>query len=303
MGVSKPIIAAVDPRREDVAPAALGAMLAQVLDARLVLAAVYAVDLSIDNLYPEYARTLGRDADRAVDRVAALIGDTGIPVSTTAIADGSSPARALRALAEREDAQLLVIGSSERGPVGRVSSGAVTDRLLHHAPCPVAIAPAGFAPTGLRLIGVGYTDRPDGHAALDFAQRLAASADARVRILSVAEPSPARLDGALEPLAQDYLRLAHDEAARMALEQGIAALPADRSAGGRLLTGSAADALSHASRDLDLLVCGTRGHGPMRTAVLGGTSHSLVRRAHCPVIVVPGGRPAELESAKEAMAP
>ena len=280
-------------------------MLAHVLDAPLVVAAVYSVDLSIDNLYPEYARALGREAERAVDRVAALIDDAGISVTTTAVPDGTAPARALCALARREDAQLLVIGSSERGPVGRVSPGAVTDRLLHHAPpCPVAIAPAGFLPEdGLRLIGVGYTDRPDGHAALAFAQRLAASADARVRILSVAEPPPARLDGALEPLAHDYVQLAHTEAARMALEQGETALPADRSAGSRLLTGRAADALTRASQELDLLVCGTRGHGPVRTAVVGGTSHALARHARCPVVLVPGGRPAELGTTKEAIAP
>jgi nucleotide-binding universal stress UspA family protein len=36
---------------------------------------------------------------------------------------------------------------------------------------------------------------------------------------------------------------------------------------------------------VDLLVCGSRGYGPVRTLMLGSTSHALVREAACPVLV------------------
>ena len=60
----------------------------------------------------------------------------------------------------------------------------------------------------------------------------------------------------------------------------------------RLLTGSLvdsrpADALAEASGAFGLLVCGSRGYGPVRTLLLGGTSHALVRKAGCAVLVVP----------------
>jgi hypothetical protein len=77
--MSKPIIAAVDPRREDVAPAALGALLARVTGAPVILAAAYPVDLSIDNLHPDYARTLRLDTERALRRVATAADRAGIP--------------------------------------------------------------------------------------------------------------------------------------------------------------------------------------------------------------------------------
>ncbi|HEX2411694.1 MAG TPA: universal stress protein [Solirubrobacteraceae bacterium] len=32
---------------------------------------------------------------------------------------------------------------------------------------------------------------------------------------------------------------------------------------------------------------GSRGHGPMRRVLLGGVSSRLMRRAACPVVVVP----------------
>ena len=47
----------------------------------------------------------------------------------------------------------------------------------------------------------------------------------------------------------------------------------------------------------ELLVVGSRGHGPLRSAVLGSVSRELASRARCPVVVVPSGerwtRPAD----------
>ena len=45
-----------------------------------------------------------------------------------------------------------------------------------------------------------------------------------------------------------------------------------------------------------MLVCGSRGYGPVRTLLLGGTSHGLVRKAACPVLVVAPGSPAQIST-------
>jgi nucleotide-binding universal stress UspA family protein len=54
------------------------------------------------------------------------------------------------------------------------------------------------------------------------------------------------------------------------------------------VAGRPATQLRRRSAALDLLVVGTRGHGPVRRLLLGSTSTRLVREAHCPVLVVPG---------------
>ncbi|WP_166179251.1 universal stress protein [Rubrobacter tropicus] len=41
--------------------------------------------------------------------------------------------------------------------------------------------------------------------------------------------------------------------------------------------------------DAGLVVVGSRGLGPLRRAVMGGVSRSVVRHAHCPVLVARGG--------------
>jgi nucleotide-binding universal stress UspA family protein len=57
----------------------------------------------------------------------------------------------------------------------------------------------------------------------------------------------------------------------------------------RKIEGGAAEALADTSADLDLLVVGSRGYGPLRAVLLGSVSTALVRSAQSPLVVVPRG--------------
>jgi hypothetical protein len=48
--------------------------------------------------------------------------------------------------------------------------------------------------------------------------------------------------------------------------------------------------------NLDLLVCGSRGYGPLRAVLLGSVSRVVTSAAACPVIVLPRGVRASLEA-------
>ena len=50
-----------------------------------------------------------------------------------------------------------------------------------------------------------------------------------------------------------------------------------------------ADILLRVSEHVDMLVCGSRGYGPIRSILLGGVSRRVVDGAHCPVLVLPRG--------------
>ena len=111
----------------------------------------------------------------------------------------SSPARALHDTATSARADLIVVGSSHRGPVGRVLLGSVAERLLSGAPCAVAIAPRGYAgrqSRRLQRIVVAFDGSPEAHLALSTACALAGRTRGSVRALTVIEPPPAGPDRA-----------------------------------------------------------------------------------------------------------
>ena len=58
---------------------------------------------------------------------------------------------------------------------------------------------------------------------------------------------------------------------------------------GVVLEGRPWAALAAYSEQLDVLFVGSRGYGPLRAVITGGTSGPLLRHAHCPVLVLPRG--------------
>jgi nucleotide-binding universal stress UspA family protein len=163
-----------------------------------------------------------------------------------------------------------VLGSTGRGLAGRVVAGETAKAALHHAPCPVLIAPRGLAASGrpprLQTIGVGFDGTAEAIHARERAQTLARAAGGRLVLLTAVSSADRDGDGTRERLSD---RIGdHD------LE---------------VLEGSPADALVARSTGLDVLALGSRGWGPVRRLLLGSTSEHVVRDAGCAVLVVPRG--------------
>ena len=203
----------------------------------------------------------------------------------------SSAAHGLHDIAESESAEMIVVGSFGEGPSRRLFPGSTADRLLSGATCAVAVAPRGLRKhpeRELQRIGVAYIDTLDGRAALDAAARLAVRAGATLTLYT-AVPSRAEVPALL--LAKDSDEAFVDRAEdtyESALDEAMADLPSGIEATAQILPGSPVDVLAELDDDdVDLLVCGSRGYGPVRHVLLGGVSSRLVRRAASPVLVVP----------------
>jgi nucleotide-binding universal stress UspA family protein len=198
-----------------------------------------------------------------------------------------SPARELTLLAEDADVGVVVVGSTHQGAVGRVLIGSVGEKLLHGAPCAVAVAPVGFCETnhfGSRPIGVGYTGSPESREALSWAESLARRLGSGLRLITaIREFNPAHPPGLVG--APDYRTLVRDDVAnaQAAAAEEIKDIEVER----LIVDGDPAEVLAEQGAELDLLVVGSRGYGPMRRALLGGVSGRIIRTAPCPVVVTP----------------
>jgi nucleotide-binding universal stress UspA family protein len=202
---------------------------------------------------------------------------------------GRSAARALYEYAEDQDADLIVVGSSHRGKVGRILPGSVGESLLRGAPCAVAVAPRGFARrqhAGFQRIGIAYDGSQEADLALKQAAALASSLDAELRVITAIPlltsfyPSSDVMAALLDDHRQFY---------RDILETGISKLGDYSSVEAVLEEGDPAAVLAEQGIELDLLVMGSRGYGPVRSALLGAISSAVMRTAPCPVLITPRG--------------
>jgi nucleotide-binding universal stress UspA family protein len=198
-----------------------------------------------------------------------------------------SVALGLEVVARDTHAELIVVGSTHRGKVGQVVPGSVGDRLLSGSPCGIAVAPRGYTrATRSDVVGVGYDGEPEAEEALKLAEDLARASGASLRMIAAAPPIETLEPGRIAHTAPGYARRVQDHLRRRLVEAGQRLDPEIQHALA-FEEGDAAEVLCAESETLDLLVLGSRGYGPIRRVLLGGTASKVMRAASCAVIVVP----------------
>lgn len=286
------VMVGFDGREQSRDALALGSSLARAEGAQLLVACIYAVGPMLEGT--DYDPVIDPAFESGEERLARAERVNGLFAEVERELDGApfvrcealgSPARCLDEIAEDENVDLIVLGSTHQGKLGRVYPGSTAERLMSGGPCAVAVAPRGFARrehSGLGIIGVGYDGAPESKLALRAAAELARRLDASLRLIAVLrEPQPSRLRGpyisALRERLAEVLREGASSVEGIEVECVLPEAP------------NPAAALADQGVELDLLVVGSRGYGPLRRALLGGVSGDVVRMAPCPVLVTPRG--------------
>jgi nucleotide-binding universal stress UspA family protein len=228
-------------------------------------------------------------------------------LTTARTDDGES----LAELARDQNADLVVLGSSHRGPVGRVFPGATVEHLLHGAPCAVAVAPPGFGKhedgdsgwrplsgdtedVGMRVVGVGFDGTRAAAEALKTAVELALPNGAALRVYTVARKYEHVPGGDGDNRGPGVPTEA--EVLRGMLHEAVADLPSEARALPVFMRGFAAEELVEASdAGVDLMVLGSRSGGPLRRRLHHSVTSTVMRAAKCPVLISPAGVKAPTE--------
>lgn len=166
------------------------------------------------------------------------------------------------------------------------------DALVRKAPCPVAIAPPGYAfhpPDAVCHVGVALDGWNESRVALREAMDVAAGCAAELCLLMVADPHTAAAVQH-EDRSDDWLT-GHRALAERYLSDVVRELPHGIAVRNRVLDGQVAPALAQAARaeSLDLLALGSRRRGPIASIALGSVSHVLLRDPPCALLVCPRG--------------
>jgi nucleotide-binding universal stress UspA family protein len=151
--------------------------------------------------------------------------------------------------------------------------------------------------TGTYRIVVGVDGSEGGRRALRWAVQQAGYRSGTVQ--AIAAWSWDGLD--LPPRAATRPEEEHQRATEL-LDREIESLgPTDVVVASEAVEGLPGEVLTSAARDADLLVLGSHGHGRLRRSVLGSVTDACVRKATCPVVVLPVPHPVVQTSAEPAL--
>jgi len=237
-----------------------------------------------------YERLLEDDRRAAVEQLEALgrRAQPGVPVDPH-VEDGPAAPRILEVM-ERENADLLVVGTHGRRGLDRLLLGSVAEHVVQLARHPVVtVRPTPSAADGAGLRSILFpTDFSDiARRAWPWVEELARATGASVELLHVVhevrterEVDPAIITRAAELIRQD----ARQRAKTFVASSG---LPASRVVV-HLASGVEADQIVHlaAARRVELVAMGTHGRTGLLRLGLGSVTRRVLHHAPCPVLTV-----------------
>lgn len=136
-------------------------------------------------------------------------------------------------------------------------------------------------------------------AAIDFSEPTGRVAEAAAEqaqthgtalvLLHVVVPEPVLINEVPAPLVNGAARLREARAKLNALRESLMQKHEGLAVSIALLEGSAVDKIRQEAARLqtDLIVMGSHGHGRLHQALLGSTTQGVLRKAGCPVMIVP----------------
>lgn len=291
------IIAGFSSSRHGAAPVELAAQISRTNGEPIIAASVIERRLPahVDPVEDEYADHLTVHAERALHgAIGGLQAGVGVSVE---VHQARSVPDGLMALAAERSASVVTVGSSSSGLLGRVALGGVTDRLVHTAEVPVAIAPRAYRPGAVPVtrLTVAYGGKADANGLIAAAAALAGQWRVSLRVVSFAVRDVAAFAGKINSHDAEQLVLRRWWARTRAsidgqLDGAGIALAVDD-----LAVGVGSDwraAVENVQwRPGDLLLLGSGAAGQLQHVFLGSAAARIIRASPVPVMIMPRYQP------------
>lgn len=225
------------------------------------------------------------DADRVAEAAAKHLAESGFAASsTTARGD---PALEILRIVEGGPYDLVVLGASHTSWMGNLLLGRVSMHVLHHAPCSVVVTHRAPSGTGRVLVGADGSEgaRASFRAAAEILDRDRCTVEVATVVshpwmFAVTYPAGAFLGHVPDPqrLEKERIEQGRVIARRAAAEASAAGFEVMEEA---VLVGRPGHQLLEeaGSMGADLVVVGSRGHGPVSRSLLGSVSDQVARHA------------------------
>ena len=290
------IVVGISPDDSGADAVALGAVVARLLGATVILAHVQPPTIdypSMGNVDAEWESFLRERAQVALGQASSrLASEWGMGEYLETVVADSSVSRGLARVAEEHQADVIVLGPGSHGPEGHIALGSIAHSLLRGGSCAIALAPEGYrdsAPDAIQRIVVGFQDAESAAPIVSSAMTVGVTESIPVHLLTVII-RVTRIVGAR--IGRDPERMVMDSLiaqAHKAQDDFIASTSMDL--GASVVQGDTADrAMARFDwRDGDLFVLASSRFAVIKHVFLGDVSYKLLRGCEVPALVVPRG--------------
>jgi len=197
----------------------------------------------------------------------------------------------IQAVADEEQADVVVMGTHGRGLFGRLFIGSATQALLRKLGVPVLTVCHVSRPLEFKRILFGTDFGPDSDKGFQFALDIAAQTGASLTVAHTMDKRPAmtyetpEVHELFDEQRTEALKEAHDKFAGFKAEAARREISVECI----LAEGNPADTLVRIAdeSEADFILLGLRKMGPMARALLGTVAEPVIRSAHVPVLSVP----------------
>ncbi len=205
------------------------------------------------------------------------------------------PVHAILEEANRERAQVIVVGWRGHGRFRRLLMGSVSRGLLRRASMPVMVV--RYAAKAIQRIVIGFDGSPEAARAVRWLSRCPAPAGASATLVTVVTPVVAPSHALLSSAFSAQIRA--DVAAHNLKERGRATRRLKKAASHLADSGWRVRTLVREGAPLyelmrvvtgvgtDLLVVGIRGRSRLALGMIGSVTEGVLARSRAPVLVVP----------------
>lgn len=275
-----------------------GHLLAREFGAKLYVSHV--IDLSSVAIYGEFQLDPVGQQDRikkdAEDQLQQILGE--LPIQWESIINVGQPAEEIAGIVEEKHIDLVISATRGRSGLKRLILGSVTERLMRSLSCPLLVVQStdkaspdqGAKSISLNKILIGCDFSKDSELAIAHGLSLAQEFEAELHLVHVIAPpvypefiksGSAAAHGVQDQVLSDLLtqklqELVPEEAHNWCRLQTI------------LIEGQPyTELVNYADRnEMDMIVMGIRGHGLVKSLLLGSTTDRVVRHTPCPVLAV-----------------
>jgi len=200
-------------------------------------------------------------------------------------------------IVEEKDVDLVITATRGRSGLKRLILGSVTERLMRTLTCPLLVIHSPdkeFATTGdqevkIESILVGCDFSPDSGVAFEHSLSLAQEFQSALHLTHVIETSIYQELHKTETLVEEEIEQEIHERLLQKLQDMV---PEEARNWCKphtsLLDGHPYEEIVNYAEEqnIDMIVLGTRGHGLVKSMLIGSTTDRVVRRAPCPVLSV-----------------